>query len=497
MTTGLPASRLVNIGVSLTPSGASYANIDSLLVVGDSNVIDTTTRIRSYSSLLGVAGDFGTSAPEYTAASLFFSQTPTPLQLYIGKWARTATAGALYGGTLTAAQQLLSLFTAVTAGGFKIAVNGGAQTNVSPINLSGAASLSAVAAIISTALTTATVAATCTWTGSQFVFTSSTTGTTSNVTVLSAPTSGTDVSLLVNGTAALGAYAVAGIAAESLLAAVQACDSLPTYWYGLSVSSSVAPAVSDYQAVAAYIETTKHLFGLTTNDPNAITSGSSADIGSILDGLGTTRTFGQYSSLTSFAETSVFGSLFTTNFLGTNTMPTAMWKPQPGVAAEPLTTATANTLDTKKYNYFTNFQNGASILVGGRCFNTGFVYIDQIFGLDWLQNYIQTNVFNLLVTNPKIPQTDAGITQIINVIEASLNVGVKNGLIGTNLIWNYGGFGSLATGDVLSKGYYVYAPSVNSQSTASRQSRTTPLIQIAVTLAGAVHSVSALISVAS
>ena len=497
MTTGLPASRLVNIGVSLTPSGASYANIDSLLILGDSSVIDTTTRIRSYSSLLSVAGDFGTSAPEYAAASLFFSQTPTPLQLYIGKWARTATSGALYGGTLTATQQLLSNFTAVASGGFKITVNGGAQTNVAAINLSGAASLSAVAGLISTALTAATLAVNCVWTGSQFVFTSTTTGTASTVTVLSAPTSGTDLSPLLNGTAALGAYAVAGIAAETLLAAVQACDNAPTYWYGLSVSSSVAPAVSDYQAVATYIETTKHLFGLTTNDPNAITSGSSADIGSILDGLGTTRTFGQYSSQTPFAETSIFGSLFTTNFLGTNTMPTAMWKPQPGVVAEPLTSTTANTLDTKKYNYFANFQNGASILVGGRCFNTGFVYIDQIFGLDWLQNYIQTNVFNLLVQNPKIPQTDAGMTLIQTVIEQSLDVAVTNGLIGRGLVWNFGGFGALTTGTILSKGYYIYIPSVNSQSTASRQSRTTPLIQIAVTLAGAVHSVNALISVSS
>ncbi|MBY0393092.1 MAG: DUF3383 domain-containing protein, partial [Novosphingobium sp.] len=233
MTTGLPVSRLITASVNLTPAGAQYANIETLLLLGDSAVIDTQTRIRSYNTLAGVAADFGTSAPEYAAAQLFFGQSPQPTQLYIGRWARTATSGAVYGAPLTAAQQALANFTAVTSGGFKVQVNGGSLTSVTGINLSSATSLSQVASLITTALTGASLAATCVWTGSQFQIVSTTTGTASSVSLLQAPASGTDVSGLLGGTSAAGAYAVAGIAAESALAAVTALDALPTYWYGL------------------------------------------------------------------------------------------------------------------------------------------------------------------------------------------------------------------------------------------------------------------------
>jgi hypothetical protein len=53
----------------------------------------------------------------------------------------------------------------------------------------------------------------------------------------------------------------------------------------------------------------------------------------------------------------------------------------------------------------------------------------------------------------------------------------------------------IATGQTLSKGYYVYAPSVASQSAAARAARQAPVIQAAVKLAGAIHSVNVLVNV--
>lgn len=493
MTTGLPTSRVINVSVTLTPAGASYENINTLLIIGDSDVIDTQTRLRSYGELEEVAADFGSSAPEYLAATLFFGQTPTPTQLYIGRWARTATAGLLVGAALTTTQQALSNFTTVTAGGFKIAVNGaGSPVSVTGINLSSASSLSAVASLITTALTSATVPATCTWNGSQFVFTSTTTGTSSNVSFLTPPASGTDISGLLNGTSAAGGYVVAGITAESALAAVQALDALPTFWYALSWASSVMPSDSDYLAVAAYIQATGHLQGITTAEATAITSGNTTDIGSMCEAAGYTRTFGQYSTQNPYAAAAIFGDLFTTNLEGSNTMPTVMWKVETGVVPEPLNSNIANILDAKRYNYYTPFNNGASILVNGMCF--GKAFIDEIYGLDWLQNRVQTDLFNLLASVPKIPQTDAGVTQLLNCIESSLKVGVTNGLIGPGT-WQAGGFGSLSTGQMLPSGYYLYAPKVSTQSPADRASRISPTIQVAVKLSGAVHVPFVLINV--
>lgn len=493
MTVGLPTSRVVNVSVSLTPAGASYENINTLLILGDSNVIDTLTRIRTYGELSEVAADFGSNAPEYLAATLFFDQSPTPTSLYIGRWARTATSGQLIGAALTTAQQVMSNFTTVTSGGFKIAVNGaGSPVNVAAINLSSAGSLSAVAALITTALTAATVPATCTWNGEQFVFSSTTTGTTSNVSFLTAPASGTDISGLLNGTVAAGGYVVAGITAETPLAAVQALDALSTFWYGLVWAAATLPADADYLAVAAYIQAGTHLQGITTAEATAITSGNTTDIGSELKAAGYTRTFGQYSTQNAYAAAAIFGDLLTTNLDGSNTMPTVMWKTETGVVAEPLNSNLANVLDSKRYNYYAPFNNGASILVNGMCFGPAF--IDEIYGLDWLQNRVQTDLFNLLAAVPKIPQTDAGVTQLLNCIEASLKVGVTNGLIGPGT-WQAGGFGSLSTGDYMPKGYYLYAPKVSAQSSADRASRKSPTIQVAVKLSGAVHVPYVLLSV--
>src|SRR5690348_16971086 len=106
MTSELDVNDLVAVSINLTPGGAQAPNLSSMLVIGDSNVIDVNQRFRTYSSLSEVAGDFGTTAPEYLAAAVFFGQTPAPRSLNIGRWAKTATQGLLVGGPLTPQQQL-------------------------------------------------------------------------------------------------------------------------------------------------------------------------------------------------------------------------------------------------------------------------------------------------------------------------------------------------------------------------------------------------------
>ena len=271
MTTGLPTSRLINATWSLSAAAASYANINTLLIVGDSNVIDTVQRIRSYEDLDAVGADFGSTAPEYLAAELFFEQQPTPEQLYIGRWARTATPGSLMGADLTTPQQALSNFTAVTAGGFKVQVDAASTPVAVSVKLSTATSLSQVASLISTALTAASIGAVCTWNGSQFVLTSNTTGINSKVSFLTPPATGTDISGLLQGNAASGGYVVAGVAPEAALTAVEALDAVPTYWYSLTWACATMPQDSDYESVAAYIQTTDHLHGVTTGENSAIT----------------------------------------------------------------------------------------------------------------------------------------------------------------------------------------------------------------------------------
>lgn len=490
MSNGLPVSRLINTTVNLQPTAAAFANINSLLILGDSDVIDTDTRIVSYGGLTDVATAFGTSAEEYKAAALYFGQTPKPSQVYIGKWAQAATKGRLIGGALTEAQQALSNFTSITTGALKIAIDGGAPTTTSSLNFSAATSMAAVAAIINTGLSTA---ATCTWDGSHFIIKSTSTGSSSSIGFATAPGSGTDIKALINATAALGARSVTGIAAESALAAVTAIDAKPTYWYGLTIASANV-VDSDHTAVAGYIEaaTRDHVYGVTTAEATAIDPSSSADIGSVLKAAGYKRSFVQYSSTTAYAVASALARVLTTDFNASNSTITLAYKQEPGVTAETLTTAQADALDAKRYNYFVNFDNSTAIIVNGMM--AGDAYVDEIVGTDWLANQVQTNVYNLLYGSKKVPQTDAGNHLIANAIESACIAGVNNGLLAPGT-WTNTGFGQLQQNDFMAKGYYVYAPPISAQASADRAARKSVAFQVAAKLAGAVHSADIVINV--
>src|SRR5271157_3878620 len=142
-TLGLPVGRLINVTVDLEPTPAPFANFDTLLVVGDSNVINVSERIRSYNTLASVAGDFGTSAPEYLAATLFFGQSPQPTTLFIGRWAKTATSGMNIGGPLTAAQQVITNWNTISAGSFHILIDG-TDYDITGLNFTGQTNLNGV-----------------------------------------------------------------------------------------------------------------------------------------------------------------------------------------------------------------------------------------------------------------------------------------------------------------------------------------------------------------
>ncbi len=169
----LDVSRLINVQVALTQAGALGRTFNTLCVMGDSNVITGLQRERFYSSLAGVANDFGTTAPEYLAASIYYQQVPQPVNLTIGRWLRTATAAQLEGALLTAAQSQLSLFTQITSGGFDITIDGGSQSVITGLNFSAQTNLNGVAAVVQTALGGSNK---CIWNGSQFIITSGTTG---------------------------------------------------------------------------------------------------------------------------------------------------------------------------------------------------------------------------------------------------------------------------------------------------------------------------------
>lgn len=492
MAQALPVSRIVNVNVVLTPVGAQAQSLRDLLLLGTSDVLDTTERMRAYADVSSIATDFGTDSVEYKAALLWFSQSPQPTQIYIGRWVDAAAKGGLRCGPLSAAQRDLSVWTAITDGAFRFRLDGAAEAAVSGIDFSAVTNLNGVASLIAAELTGVDVV----WNESisRFEFTSQTTGITSAFNFLTAPVAGTDLGPLLAGNQdSSGAYTFLGQAAETIDDAMALFDDrFGQRWYAV-----VCPdADSDEQIkIAAFVEASinKHILGVTTQEAAVLVAASTSDVASRLKALGYTRALVQYSSSSPYAICSVLARALTVDYNGSNTMITLKFKKEPGVEAETLPLSQVTVLQSKKANIFVNYSNDTAILEQGVMTNGEF--IDVITGTDWLGVTIQTALYNLLYTSTtKIPQTDQGQQILLTGCEQICAQAVVNGLLAPG-VWNAGGFGQISQGDFLAKGYYIYSDSFKKQQPSDRAARHAMPIQIAAKLAGAIHDVNVTINV--
>jgi hypothetical protein len=99
MTNAVDISDFVNATLTISPIATPFQNFGLAIAIGDSSVIDVNERIQTFSTITEVEQAFGSSAPEFLAAEVFFGQSPQPAQLLIGRWARTATSGLFKGAS--------------------------------------------------------------------------------------------------------------------------------------------------------------------------------------------------------------------------------------------------------------------------------------------------------------------------------------------------------------------------------------------------------------
>ena len=181
-------------------------------------------------------------------------------------------------------------------------------------------------------------------------------------------------------------------------------------WYGLVVASDLT--AQEVDAVATLIEAASpvRLFGYTTQQEDSLSTTSKTDIAYLLKNKNYRRTFTIFSSDNPYAAASVFGRAFSVNFLGTSTTITLKFKQLPGIAAEDLKTSEAKALNAKHCNVFASYNNDTAILQEGVMCDGSF--FDEIHGLDWYQNHLETALWNLYYTNnTKIPQTFGGVNR--------------------------------------------------------------------------------------
>ena len=362
---------IVDIQVLVSPLAAARSSFNQALIIGDTNVISVSDRLKLYESAAEVLEDFALTDPEYIAANIYFSQSPAPDKLWIGR--QDSGSG------------------------------------------------------------------------------------------------------------------------ETLVEALQACREASTEWY---IAICLGAEYADHVACAAYIETAtpSSVYAYTTSDADCLTgTASPPDIFTYLKSLGYSRSIGQYATTQTavypnniYAIVAIMGYACGQNSGLANSAFTLKFKQETGIAVEPLTSTQINIIEGNYGNLYLDYADYYTIFEQGRMADGTF--FDERINLDMFVNNLQLTIMDLLYQNPKIPQTDAGVTQLIQACNEACDEAVRIGFLGPGT-WTGPNILNLKYDDPLPAGYLVQAEALSTQTQADREARKSVPLYIAIKESGAVHSV--------
>lgn len=108
-------------------------------------------------------------------------------------------------------------------------------------------------------------------------------------------------------------------------------------------------------------------------------------------------------------------------------------------------------------------------------------WADLILGADWLKVRIEERIFRMLVVNPKVPYTNAGIQALVGEIRAQLLIGQGTGFLAFDAELDET-FGALVT-----------APAIEGVPTVDKANRILKQLSFKATAAGAIHAVKPIV----
>ena len=296
----------------------------------------------------------------------------------------------------------------------------------------------------------------------------------------------------------------AGSGGQTLTQMIQALQ--PSIFFGLAMPAGYNPNNAEVEAAATYMQAeglglgvTSYLVadaqggGLFTTIRNASQNFSFCFYyGIATDGIAA----GSYAAAR-IAGAAYFGRLYSTNFDGSATTSTMQMKDLVNVQPDPTVTQTVlNLLSGLGVDCFASIAGLPKVFSFGG--SSGAFFADNTYNLEWLTFALEVALFNVIAeTNTKVPQTEPGIAQLKDAIIQVLQQAVVNGYIAPGA-WNSPDtFGNPATLDanVAQLGFYVYSQPVAQQGETARAARQAPVIQVAIKLAGAVHTASCIVNI--
>ena len=499
----IPLSYVVNVSTIPASQGLEPLQLGTILLLTEDEPVNalsgdyllTRNATTAYNA-------FGTESTTAKMVSAIFSQNPNILNadgyVVIAPYKASVIQTPATSGTLTTVDlsSKLTALKAVENGDLKITVDGTAQT-LTGLNLTGASTLTDIASIIGADLSGATVTAV----NDALVFVSNTTGASSTVALSAASGTGTDLygSSYLNGAAATtedGADAVYG--AETTAQAIVRLEE-QIYCEGILTTKDLSN--SEATAASNLVESMpNNILFLTDIATSTLSAGGLFN--SIQANKNTRKLLYTYGATTSEIKLNakLFAAAFASrglsvNYNASNSTITMTYKDLTGVQVDTNINETIlNQCEAIGADVYCSIEGLAKVI----SFKQGGLYFDQLANQIWLRVTIQTTVANLLfTTRTKIPQTTQGVNTIVNAVNAVLNQGVINGMIGAGE-WNspdtFGVYEDFMR-SIRTQGYYVYFIPLAQQSQADREARKCPVISIAVKEAGAIEHANIIIYV--
>ena len=453
----LPLDYIVDVTVQVSPQAVQPPQFNQALIVGNSTVIPSygaNSRCRLYSGGLPalqqmLSDGFTINSPEYLGAQAYFSQTPTPFYLWIGRQDATAIgAFSIHTGAAGTNYKVGDIVVPTQTG----AAN--AQLKVTSVNSSTGAVTALQFAQQGTAYNT----------GSSIPCTGG---------------SGTGLQIDIS---ALG---------ESALQAIQACRVASPSWYLFTVLGATD---TDNIALSQWAQTASPVAQCFWQTASANVLTGTADIFTTLKAGNYNRYIGTYittqASLTppapnnAYFSCALMGLAMGRNSGLANSYFILGFKNIVGMTVEPVTAGQFNTIVGNNGNVYASYANTYNSLSPGVT-GTG-QYFDQILGIDMLVSDLQYDLTNVLYLYPAIPQDDTGQSVLIHAANISCSKSVNRGFLAPG-IWQGQTILSLQAGMSI-PGFLNQSPSYASLGAKPANRQAAP-IYCAVILGEAVQSI--------
>jgi hypothetical protein len=491
MTRNVPLTYTIDVSVSTAPTGLGEQNTNTVCLLTNEQPLSTEPFIWAVNAQDAI-NEYGTNSLTAKMVQALFTPVPNLRtgngQVLIFPYtAANATCGT--ATTIAITNTIISALQLVSNGDLTIAIDGESNT-ITGLNFTQISSVKDIVQILNSKYLDCNIAVVDT---NKIQFKSRNFGEDSTVELIATSGgAGTDIygstyldganQVTVDGTTETGSISDALAAAEEV-----------GYFGGVLTTQYLSN--DGIEAFANTIQGKDHIYYEAINSLANI-----AVLGSAIKSAGNTKTrllakTDQGEEIAKIAIATYTTIAQSTNYSGADTALTMNLKELTGVLPD-------YNINSTYYNIAK--QNGVDIYAtteGLSCvysFDNGY-YTDDATNLLWLKKALEVSGFNYLrKTNTKIPQTESGMAGLKNAYEQRCSQGVRNGVIGVGLLWN----DSIPFGDpedfqrnIQEKGYYIYSLPIALQNQAEREQRIAPVVQVAIKLAGSIHSSNVIVQV--